>query len=1008
MDGYEIFAYGNVDTLSGLFNGIAALMNAAGFKGALALVIIIGFICALAAMALANNRLHGPKWLLSIMLINAILVVPTSTVHIVDKTGTQAPVVIDNVSWGIASLASLVSDVGNVLTELFETAFQNLPSALGTSVAVLPADLTYQKTGLMFGSRLIKESRGAVYADPAFRADITNFIANCTIYDISQGYIPAKDFVSSTNVWALMDNTNPARYTQLTVEDGSVDSFPCPQAYAKLSALEPANTKNLLATLGLKLNNGLAGVFQSNDAATVAQTIETFSDQMNAAYARARIGEASADAAALIRQNALINAVRDAGVVLSQRTNDPSAMMLAMGKAQAAASFNAQYGTSGKMAEDTLPLLRNSVEALCYALFPFVMLMAMLFGELQALQLLKSYVLALIWVALWPPIYAVLNYVAGTVAAKNMAAAGYAGGVQGLTLLSADSIYQNGVSELSMVGYLATAVPLIASAVVFGMNRLANVGIGAMGAASAAAGAGAARAGDLSGNVSLDQQQLAPNRSDAYMSTASTMLGTTTTNLRSGDFRFTENVGSSRLALGSSGEIASRLGTMSANTASEASSLEKRATESWDSAFASAVSHARTHGATSAGSEGIAGSVGSGRDAQMSAAVKATDQLKHELGIKDDETAARVLSAALTGGMTAGVSMAQSALGGRLGGSLGANASARGTQTSTSGISESVNKAMATAQEAGVTDTRKLVESYTRSDEFRHSSSAGEESASRLEASRREAIGYSEASARKYEEAHRYEESAAKVKSAALSGKLDWTPEFHRFLAQNHVQPGSLSGQEIQEWGNRFFAAGGVGPAGPDGQPSFLLFDGMGPDAKTPAISAGTNNPNLLRGTYEAGKPELDGRTVDAGAVAADYAGHRAGVEATEVRGYADPASDLARLRTLDDQGRERAKAEIEHMREEGAQSRVEGQARIDEAGAHVSPYNVDLGNQRTVDAVGGMVTTEGVKKTIENENAAKVSAAAEEWTKQMEGSPAVEAAKKAEETRAKERGEEK
>ena len=94
----------------------------------------------------------GWYWLASITLVLSVLFVPKVTVGIVDKTGAGAVTVVDNVPFGLAALGSLTSRVGNTLTELYETAMQVLPGS-----AALPADLAYQRNGLLFGKPQGKE-----------------------------------------------------------------------------------------------------------------------------------------------------------------------------------------------------------------------------------------------------------------------------------------------------------------------------------------------------------------------------------------------------------------------------------------------------------------------------------------------------------------------------------------------------------------------------------------------------------------------------------------------------------------------------------------------------------------------------------------------------------------------------------------------------------------------------------------------------------------------------------
>ncbi len=225
---YEIYAYGDNDSLYGIFNAIAAITRSDSYLGAIAIVVVCGFITAAIAYALAPERLVGWKWLGSVVLVYSILLVPKVTVGIVDKLGTQPVQVVGNVPFGAAIFGHLTSVVGNTLTDVFETAFQVLPGP-----GQLSADLSYQKHGLLFGNSLIKRSREATFPDPNFRTDLVNFIANCTMYDLADGTLDPAVFARSTNLWGDMANPNPARFSTITA-GGTTQISPCPRVIQKL------------------------------------------------------------------------------------------------------------------------------------------------------------------------------------------------------------------------------------------------------------------------------------------------------------------------------------------------------------------------------------------------------------------------------------------------------------------------------------------------------------------------------------------------------------------------------------------------------------------------------------------------------------------------------------------------------------------------------------------------------------------------------------------------------
>ena len=405
---WEIYAYQNAQSLFGIFNAAAAIHASGDYAAALAAVAFCGFVAALIAYAIAPEKLHGWHWLATVALVYSVIILPKVTVGIVDKTGGSAVQVVEGVPFGIAALGSLTSTVGSTLTGLFETAFQVIPGS-----GALPGELTYQKNGLLFGNRLIRETAGSVFTNPIYRTDLVNFIHNCSMYDLIDGTIDPSQFATSSDVWAMLGSPNPARFTTLTGEGGSVTIDTCPNAYAELNSRLPGHIEGMERRLALLLNPTL-------DAPTAAGLI---AGQVQQAYLKNSIANAAATSADIIRQNAVINAINDSGRMVAQKTNDPAAMVLALGRTQATAQQNAAWINAGKMAAQALPVFPNVVEAITYALFPLLVLLLLLTSGRETMVALKGYASVLIWIQLWPPLYAVLNYMASTYAAYDLAAA---------------------------------------------------------------------------------------------------------------------------------------------------------------------------------------------------------------------------------------------------------------------------------------------------------------------------------------------------------------------------------------------------------------------------------------------------------------------------------------------------------------------------------------------------------------------------------------------------------
>ena len=691
---YEIYAYGDNDALFGIFNAIAAITASDSYLGAVAIVMVCGFVTAAIAYALAPERLVGWKWLGSVLLVYSILLVPKVTVGIVDKLGTQPVQVVGNVPFGAAIFGHLTSVVGNTLTDLFETAFQVLPGP-----GQLSADLSYQKHGLLFGNSLIKRSREATFPDPNFRTDLVNFIANCTMYDLADGTLDPAVFARSTSLWTDMANANPARFSTITT-GGTTQISPCPAVYSNLDARRAPIETQLYNTLASQLNPNLPA----------AQAQANAANEIVAAYQLTLLADASATAADIIRQNGMINAITDASEIIGQKANDPASLLLAFGRAQATAQTNAAWMNFAKMAEDALPLIRNAIEAITYALFPILILLLLMTHGMGTLRVLQGYLFTLVWIQLWPVVYAILHYMSSLASAKHIAAAADLGGANGLALLTASQVYSTVISDQAVVGYLVLSVPAIAWAAVKGMEAIGQAAITGVSSLQSMTGSAssAAATGNLSaGNVSFEQQQLAPLRSAAAMRKFASLHGMEYSDRLTGESRYEYLLGTNPLSMQDSQQIAQDASQASTKLEATARASLRSAETSLSAAVNEAQGLVRSSGRSQAYgnlmSLGASGSEGTSVQDRRAAA----ESLARDLGIKDVSVADSVLTARLGGTLPKGWSPI-----------IGAIENA-GSQKTANEIQASVSNAERSLREKSLSHQAQVLQSFMSSEDFR-------------------------------------------------------------------------------------------------------------------------------------------------------------------------------------------------------------------------------------------------------------------------------------------------
>jgi len=761
---FEIYAYGNVDTLTGVFNAIAAIMGGADYFGLIKTIAITGVLVAAFAGLFTPGKFHGWGWLMGFLLVYYALFLPKSTVVIVDKLGSQPPVAVGNVPIGVAFFGHATSKVGDVMTRFFETAFQVIPA----TNAQLPGELAYQKNGVMFGNRLIQASRAANVADPQLRTDLIAFVYNCTVYDLQDGTIDPAAFARSTDIWSLMGTPNPARFTTY---GNPVQVDTCPNAYTYLAARLPAEVAHARSILA----------FQLNPTLEPAAALTAIDAQIEQAYYKTKIATAAQGAADLLRQNIMINLVQDSRNLAGQKLNDPAALMIATARANATASVNSAFLTMGKVAEQALPLVRNVIEAVIYAVFPFVFLLFLLAQGRGLAMAIKSFAMSLVWIQLWPPLYAILNYVATLASARNLEAAAKMGTVaQGLALETAASIYSGAVSDQAIAGYMVISIPIIATAIIKGgeVAFQAVTGVGAVQSAASAEAAATSKGSITQNAVSIDQQQLAPTRSSAFMSTTSDAYGTTIqgSGPDAGAFRYQTNL--SRLA--STFTFTERQANALGESAREAETLARTEREAMQRSQATALTRALAiqegyersqlrSGATST-------SDGGATSTQLQTLSSVAKDVNRKLGLSEDSTVGKSIAAAAS----AGAKIPLTEIGGQM--------SVEGRKVDQQRLQSAYDYARKAVESSQLTEASALVKDFRSSDAYQWARSSRTTSTAGYDSSAREAMERQTSSDSAYGQARELARTAQFMREWSSGTQTDFT----NYAAQRLAERGLL------------------------------------------------------------------------------------------------------------------------------------------------------------------------------------------------------------------------
>ncbi len=436
---FTIVTYGAGEILETIFNAIAALINSKTgtlYQPLVRLALIVGLVWATVSMVYGERVQFLNNWVIPFFLALTLFFAPTCKLHIHDPvTGHHYKV--DNVPWGLGAVAGIISQIGDKATREIEKTFS------------LPDDLKYHKTGAVMASNLIASARTFHITNADLSETMRSFVNQCVVYDALLGKkYTLHDLQNAPDIWGLVSNNpSPARsFTFKAPGKGQqAEIVTCAQGAARLDSLFKRDVGNAFqffegkvlgkrdTILGPQLRQYLPGAF--NYMTKMAKSAEEYMMQQMMIYSVVDSVENQSTALG----NAPNFAVRRA--YLQQRANQESLA-----------------GIAGQK----LIAMKNVMEALIYAAFMFILPLAML---PMGWQYIGRWISLVMWVQLWPPLYAILNFIMNvSVRSKGLGIVGN----DGITIANSVGFANLHADMAAQAGFMSLAIGSLAYALVKG------------------------------------------------------------------------------------------------------------------------------------------------------------------------------------------------------------------------------------------------------------------------------------------------------------------------------------------------------------------------------------------------------------------------------------------------------------------------------------------------------------------------------------------------------------
>lgn len=508
----DYYAYWNGDQIRDLFEALVSICSGSSYEGLLKTAVLAGFLVTLTGALLKWQGLASKVYLFAAVLFYSVMLVPKVDVAIHDERSADVYVV-SNVPFGVGFFASATSKIGHFLTESFETAFS------------LPDAERFSKFGLVYPQRALNSLLAAGPVTPEGRALTDRVIADCIGPELLDHPDKAAELSHSGDIWATISADgwiNPARSS--VSSDGTVQR--CDQALQSLD--QHLNTVEL-DFLSKRLGTVL--VPERIDPADVIRRTLPQSEALLLGVSRSL--EQS------LKHSVMLTALPRGMASIAAQAGAPLDLAAKYSASQANLTSEINYRTLARLAEHSLPKIRNCVEFIVIAAFPLMLLLMVAAGS-AAGAVFRSFFVLLIWFQLWAPLFSVANYLMISVDANPMNR--IASEFGGSTLLAAGIIREAGATSQAIAGSIMLLIPVIAFALAKGSDMafvsmatgLMAPAQGASSGASAQASAGNFNAGNVSmGNTSINsasanKSDLSSSWSDPYASKSQTAYGSVT------------------------------------------------------------------------------------------------------------------------------------------------------------------------------------------------------------------------------------------------------------------------------------------------------------------------------------------------------------------------------------------------------------------------------------------------------------------------------------------------
>ncbi|EFH6679058.1 conjugal transfer mating pair stabilization protein TraG [Escherichia coli] len=429
-------------------NGVASFLDSRAGDALIAMATAVSVIVGAATYIRTRNIMDLVKWAGFYVLVIAVLIGDKRSVQIIDLSEPARIYQVDNVPAGLAAPASMITRIGAGMAQTYDTIFAR------------PDALTYSKTGMLFGAQLAAGSSDFRFSEPEIQRMFSDYVHNCVVGDIMlNNKYTIGELMNAADPYALIfSRPSPLR----GLYDKNRNFLTCEQVATRINTdsgdISGANTSPFLQQILNTLHGFTDQVFGQTNGAQSALFTEMLGDSYNYFH------RTSLTSTEIIRKNVIMNGLRSGLESFSALSGD-TAGLVNVATQTSMAKMRLSQATSASIAANTLPVMYSVLLGMTIALFPVLIVLAVVSSLSWAI--IKGYVYTIAYLQMWPILFSILNH------AMNFYLQGKLSGTA-VTLANFDQV-QNTYSDIgTTAGWLALSIPFIAYGMVKGLGQVVS------------------------------------------------------------------------------------------------------------------------------------------------------------------------------------------------------------------------------------------------------------------------------------------------------------------------------------------------------------------------------------------------------------------------------------------------------------------------------------------------------------------------------------------------------